>query len=187
MKQKWLSLLKVKFEKSRLVTNGVLVGILLGLEKLLELEFNCPCSPHWNAWYSAGFFIIPPSISFTVILLIQECKCKCCGKCSCGCWVKNCGKTLSSSVLSIVWLVLVLYDGQYFACARTSWEGSYASFEKLQWCRPENVTEEIRIQLTQRVKFWYVYSQVSACGNRVGLEMRRVMSASSCTLSTQVI
>lgn len=168
MKQKWFSILKDKFDESDLVLNVALAAIFLGLEKLLELEFNCPCSPWWNVLYSAGFFIIPPSISFTLMLLIQNYRCKCTGQCFCQVSGKNCGKMASSFSFALMWLVLVLYDGQYFACGFSNWEGSYASIENLKWCRPENATEERRTELTRRVTFLYMYSQVRPCGNGVG-------------------
>lgn len=169
MLSQWLTLLRDKFDKSRLAANVAIGAIMLALEKLLETEFNCPCSPMWNALYTSLFFIIPTFVSFTLMMLIQNCKCKSDDneskdKCS----EKDWGKTFISLCMALVWLVLVLYDGQYFACGCTDWEGNYIYSEHLKWCKPENATEERRVQLTQRVKYLYMYSQVRACSNGVG-------------------
>lgn len=163
MLRRFYALLKDVFKKSPLASNVALAAIMLALEKLLELEFYCPCSPMWNVFYTSAFFIIPTVASFTLMLLSQNCKCtRDNNKCNGTCDQKNWGKTITSFCTAIVWLVLVLYDGQYFACACTDWEGSYGPSDYIKWCRPENVTDERRIQLTQRVKYFYLYSQVRA-------------------------
>ncbi|TWW67473.1 hypothetical protein D4764_02G0005140 [Takifugu flavidus] len=43
----------------------------MGLQKLLEMEFKCPCSPKWNILLSSLFFIIPAFMAFILMLIIQ--------------------------------------------------------------------------------------------------------------------
>ncbi|TWW67471.1 hypothetical protein D4764_02G0005120 [Takifugu flavidus] len=100
--------------------------ILTGLEKLVELEFECPCNPKWNGLFSSGFFIIPAIMAFILMLIIQGCRCDE--------WFK---KTVSSSVPAIVWLILLFFDGQYFTCAMTDWDEKLVELEFECPCNPK--------------------------------------------------
>uniref|UniRef100_A0A3P9IGF1 Uncharacterized protein n=1 Tax=Oryzias latipes TaxID=8090 RepID=A0A3P9IGF1_ORYLA len=101
-----------------------------GMTQIPSLEFECPCRPAWNGAFSSAFFIIPAVMAFTLMLIIQGCRCDV--------W---CRKTvsLSSFVPAVVWLILLFLDGQYFACAMTDWEGRFVLVDKAapqKWCEP---------------------------------------------------
>uniref|UniRef100_A0A4W5KSV5 Uncharacterized protein n=1 Tax=Hucho hucho TaxID=62062 RepID=A0A4W5KSV5_9TELE len=115
-RQQWLSRLKSEFGNSPLVSNVAFGFILMGLEKLVELEFECPCDPKWNGLFSSAFFVIPAIMAFMLMLIIQDCRYD----------LSGCPRTVSISSLvpPIVWLILLFLDGQYFACALTDWNGS---------------------------------------------------------------
>ncbi|CAJ1049067.1 calcium homeostasis modulator protein 6 [Xyrichtys novacula] len=73
-RQQWYSLLKKEISNSPLVSNLVFGFILMVLEKLVELEFECPCNPKWNRVLSSAFFIIPAVTAFLLMLIIQGCR-----------------------------------------------------------------------------------------------------------------
>ncbi|XP_029702556.1 uncharacterized protein [Takifugu rubripes] len=304
-KKQWLARLKNEISNSPLVSNVAFGFILMGLEKLVELEFECPCNPKWNGLFSSAFFIVPAIMAFILMLIIQGrrhkelilkfiaqgCKCdefffklddkrcscdektlklinqKCScdksqftlntqegkcdelilksitGRCSCdkstlklitkgcscdkstlklitkgcscdestlklitkgcscdestlklikqvcscdestvtlitqGCrcgkskftqkvkrdeWLK---KTVSTFVPAIVWLILLFLDGQYFACAKTDWEGRFVLVDKAapqKWCEPISEGNFTTQELMLRSQEWIVMSQVIA-------------------------
>ncbi|KAJ8340679.1 hypothetical protein SKAU_G00353120 [Synaphobranchus kaupii] len=127
----------------------------MGLEKLVELEFECPCNPKWNGMFSSAFFIIPAVMAFTLMVIIQGCRCGI-----------RCQKTvsISSFVPAIVWLILLFLDGQYFACAMTDWKGRFVIVDKAapqKWCEPTGEDEVTQTQeLMVRSQELLVVSQV---------------------------
>uniref|UniRef100_A0A674MR89 Uncharacterized protein n=1 Tax=Takifugu rubripes TaxID=31033 RepID=A0A674MR89_TAKRU len=142
-------------KKDLLVSNAVFGFILIGLEKLVELKFECPCSPTWNRPLSSAFFIVPAIIAFILMLIIQGCRCD-----------KWCRKTVSLStfVPAIVWLILLFLDGQYFACAMTDWKGSFVLIDKAapqKWCEPISEGDVTPQELMLRSQEWIAMSQVS--------------------------
>lgn len=152
-RQQWLSRLKSELSNSPLVSNVAFGFILMGLEKLVELEFECPCNPTWNRLFSAAFFIIPAVMAFTLMLIIQGCRCDA--------W---CRKTLSNCVPAVVWLILLFLDGQYFACAMTDWEGRFVLVDKAapqKWCEPISEGDVTSQELMLRSQQLFVFSQVS--------------------------
>lgn len=154
-RQKWLTRLKNELSNSPLVSNVAFGFILMGLEKLVELEFECPCSPTWNGVFSSAFFIIPAVMAFTLMLIIQGCRCDK--------WCRN-TVSFSSIVPAIVWLILLFLDGQYFACAMTYWEGRFVIVDKAapqKWCEPTSEGDVPIQELMLRSQQLFVFSQVS--------------------------
>lgn len=154
-RQQWLTRLKNELSNSPLVSNVAFGFILMGLEKLVELEFECPCNPKWNGLFSSAFFIIPAVMAFTLMLIIQGCRCDT--------W---CRKTVSFSsfVPAIVWLILLFLDGQYFACAMTDWKGRFVIVDKAapqKWCEPTSEGDVTPQELMLRSQQLFVVSQVS--------------------------
>lgn len=154
-RQQWLTRLKNELSNSPLVSNVAFGFILMGLEKLVELEFECPCNPKWNGVFSSAFFIIPAVMAFTLMLIIQGCRCDT--------W---CRKTVSFSsfVPAIVWLILLFLDGQYFACAMTDWKGRFVIVDKAapqKWCEPTSEGDVTPQELMLRSQQLFVVSQVS--------------------------
>ncbi|CAL8404226.1 unnamed protein product [Boreogadus saida] len=126
----------------------------MGLEKLVELEFECPCDPTWNGVFSSAFFIIPAVMAFTLMLIIQGCRCDA--------WCRN-TISFSSFVPAVVWLILLFLDGQYFACAMTYWEGRFVIVDKAapqKWCEPLSDGDVPLQELMLRSQNLFVFSQV---------------------------
>ncbi|TWW54930.1 hypothetical protein D4764_0241990, partial [Takifugu flavidus] len=150
-KKQWFSKLKDAFSNSPLAPNVAFGFILTGLEKLLELEFECPCNPTWNRSFSKAFFIIPAILAFILMLSIQGCRCDE--------WFM---KTVSSFVPAIVWLILLFFDGQYFTCAMTDWKGRFVLIDKAapkKWCEPISEGNYTRQELMLRSLEWIGMSQ----------------------------
>nr|XP_023681145.1 calcium homeostasis modulator protein 4-like [Paramormyrops kingsleyae] len=151
---RWLSILKEEIGKSPLALNTVIGLVLLGLEKMTELEFQCPCNPYRNAWFSSAFFVIPAMMSIIMMLIANNFRCAS-GKC-----LEQCGKLMSCVTPAVVWLTLLFFDGKYYTCAATSWEGEYVnvySGAPLKWCKPLQVNEtemEQRRLLFKDSLFW---------------------------------
>ncbi|KAL2088264.1 hypothetical protein ACEWY4_015163 [Coilia grayii] len=157
-RQQWLTRLKNELSNSPLVSNVAFGFILMGLEKLVELEFQCPCDPQWNGVFSSAFFIIPAVMAFTLMLIIQGCRCDT--------WCKK-TISLSSIVPAIVWLILLFLDGQYFACAMTDWKGRFVIVDKAapqKWCEPTNGEDITAQDLMLRSQQLFVASQVIGIG-----------------------
>ncbi|XP_029702567.1 uncharacterized protein isoform X2 [Takifugu rubripes] len=181
-KKQWFSKLKDAFSNGPLAPNVAFGFILMGLEKLVELEFECPCSPSWNGLFSSAFFIIPAVMAFTLMLIIQGCRCDESSRlitqgyrryessrfiiqgCRCDEWFKK-TVSLSSSVPAFVWLILLFFDGQYFTCAMTDWDGRFVLVDKAapkKWCEPISEGNFTRQELMLRSQRWIVTSQVIA-------------------------
>ncbi|KAF7663755.1 hypothetical protein LDENG_00202100 [Lucifuga dentata] len=133
------------------MTNVIFSFILVALEKLVELVFACPCDPSMNAAFSSAFFVVPGVLAFLLMLSMQPWKCK----------DIICMKAVFFSLVpAIVWLLLMLFDGQYFACANTYWPGRAATVDKAphqKWCESENtiLSKELMIKSQQ----WHSKSQ----------------------------
>ncbi|KAJ8406558.1 hypothetical protein AAFF_G00301320 [Aldrovandia affinis] len=156
-RQQWLTRLKDELSDSPLVSNVAFGFILMGLEKLVELEFQCPCKPRWNGAFSSAFFVIPAVMAFTLMVIIQGCRCDTRGP-------KAVSVSVSSFVPAVVWLILLFLDGQYFACAMTDWKGRFVIVDKaapLKWCEPTGQEEAMHAQeLMVRSQQLFVVSQV---------------------------
>ncbi|XP_039989984.1 uncharacterized protein LOC120793729 [Xiphias gladius] len=150
LRRKWISEVKSEIEKSPLSSYVVFSLVLAGLEKLVEVEFACPCNPRWNALFAAIFFILPPVIACVLIYISRE---------------KKKDTVFFSFVQAMVWQILMFLDGQYFACAKTNWSGRFVIIDKaapLKWCEPtnRNSSQDLMIK-TQR---WFFDSQVVGIG-----------------------
>ncbi|XP_037309900.2 uncharacterized protein LOC119197571 [Pungitius pungitius] len=156
--------------KRPLLANVLLGFIQTGLEKLMEVEFQCPCEPIWNKFISSAFFILPALFTFILMLIIQI-------RAS-STWFK---KTMFSFGPAIVWLILLFFDGRYFACAMTTWKGRYVKIKEttsLNWCEPTgNVTSSEK--LMSRSQDFYALSQfvgiILFCCISVGLIINQVV------------
>ncbi|XP_029701935.1 uncharacterized protein [Takifugu rubripes] len=101
----------------------------------------------------------------TVTLITQGCRCgksKFTQKVKRDEWLK---KTVSTFVPAIVWLILLFFDGQYFACAKTDWEGRFVLVDKAapqKWCEPISEGNFTTQELMLRSQEWIVMSQVIA-------------------------
>ncbi|CAM5131424.1 unnamed protein product [Natator depressus] len=119
--------------------------ILLGVEKIMELEFKCPPSHYWKVRYSLCYFLIPAMVLFLLSLAFQpQCPNSVMGCCNIHCL----GKTF---LPSIIWTVILLLDGRYVACLCKASE--------------ETITADNKEQPSDS----YIISQISGLGITLGI------------------
>ncbi|XP_016422709.1 uncharacterized protein LOC107751482 [Sinocyclocheilus rhinocerous] len=131
---------------------------LIGLEKLMDQEFSCPCNPGFNMVLISFIFLGPALLALTMMMFIQ----RPCRRSSFHC----AGLFLFSLIPPSLWMFLLLFEGEYVACSMAHWEGDYVLDEELQikWCKPTGVRDgkvnetELR-ELTKKIIF---YSRFSA-------------------------
>ncbi|XP_029702559.1 uncharacterized protein isoform X2 [Takifugu rubripes] len=75
-------------------------------------------------------------------------------------WDECIKKTFTSFVPAIVWLILLFFDGQYFTCAMTYWEGRLDKAASQKWCEPISEGDVTRQELMLRSQEWNAMSQV---------------------------
>ncbi|KAK9976462.1 hypothetical protein ABG768_021667 [Culter alburnus] len=126
--------------------------LLLGLEQIIEIEFFlCPCIYELNALLTVFIFIGPALFIFALMyLLLRPFKRGCCCAESNDNTEKkkkkkkNCPKAFASCLIPpVMWIFILLLDGDYVACGMTDWKGVYVFDNPLNrsWCKP---TEGIR-------------------------------------------
>ncbi|GAA6235222.1 calcium homeostasis modulator protein 6-like [Lates japonicus] len=143
-----LARLKNEFGQRPVVSNVVFGFFLAAVEKIVEVEFACPCNPKWNAVFVAPFFLIPAVTASLLMLLIHG---------------YSVGKSMLVAFLPpVVWLALMLLNGQYVVCAKTDWPGTFVTTDKtyLKWCEPTNTTIYSSEELLNRSHRFYILSQV---------------------------
>ncbi len=140
-KLEWIGRLKNMVKKSPLYSNVIIGFMMLGLEQLVEIDFACPCNPKLNLLFSTTYFVVPALFSFALLFYIQSSQ------------ISNHSSCLHCALVclmpAILWIMLLFFDGQYFACAKTSWEGLTVHTDitaSTTWCQPlvtaDNTTEK---------------------------------------------
>lgn len=100
--------------------------LLIGVEKLIEIEiFSCPCIVELNALLTTSIFTGPAFFTFTLMFLfLRPFKH---GRCCAGAnddTQQNCPKAFGSCLIPpVMWIFILLLDGDYVACAMTGWKG----------------------------------------------------------------
>ncbi|XP_056112309.1 uncharacterized protein LOC130089165 [Rhinichthys klamathensis goyatoka] len=148
---------------------------LIGLQKLMDREFSCPCSPGFNMTLISFIFLGPVFLALAVMIFIQ----RPCRRSSSHC----AGLFLLCLIPPSLWVFLLLFEGEYVACGMVHWEGDYILDEELQikWCKPTGLKDagvnatDLR-ELTEKLIF---YSRFSALVLLVSLSVV-VIAAVSC-------
>ncbi len=115
--------------------------LLYGLEKLIEINFSCPCTVNLNTKLTASIFIGPAFFILAFMFLLfrplrhgilysaeanddtQE----------------SCPTAFAPCLIPpVMWSIFLLLDGGYVACAMTDWKGVYVFDDELNrsWCTP---------------------------------------------------
>ncbi|XP_057181854.1 uncharacterized protein LOC130548841 [Triplophysa rosa] len=156
--------LKAKLSSTAVFRSFPLSCLLIGLEALMDVEFSCPCRIEWNHALSNLVIIAPACFAFVLIFLwLRPCGCKvkswnCDRECLCDETSRESVKRfLHCLIPPVVWFFLVLYDGNYYACSQTDWNGVYVHDQVLgkKWCKPTDVNASRELQLrTQTLVNW---------------------------------
>lgn len=118
--------------------------LLFGLEAIIEHRFVCPCTFWLNALAAAFVFIGPALFTLSLMcILLRPCRYGCC-RCKTGPNEaddvrQNCPRAFASCLIPpVIWVFILLLNGDYLACALTGWEGQYVFDEELNrmWCQP---------------------------------------------------
>lgn len=134
----WLTRIHKELKKTPLAANLIFSLFLAVMEKIAEVEFQCPCNPEYNSKFANAFFAIPFVLILLLMLIVQEWKRDC----------LLCCRNIFIMVFSVmVWLMLMFTDGQYYACSKTSWSGTVDLLDShypQKWCKPgdQNLTKE---------------------------------------------
>lgn len=147
-RQRLLTRLREDFGHSPAVLNVVFGFIMAGVEKIVEVEFACPCDSKWNGWFAAACFVLPALVACLMMMAVYKCS-------------SECPKCAYSIIPPLVWEALVFLDGQYFVCAMTDWPGRFVSVDKsyLKWCTPANTTRYSSEELMAQSHRLFILSQ----------------------------
>lgn len=150
--------------KTNPVASNVIIGFLLVFfEKILDLQFVCPCYGNTYNNFIVFFYFVGPA--FIVLMLLYCIQLPKFFKTEEGNEEKHfhfippdLDTGLFVFVPPFTWIILLLLDGRYVACGMTGWTGAYEAPQGglTGWCKPDgNLTEK----LTQ-IQKWYTDSQV---------------------------
>uniref|UniRef100_A0A673KMQ9 Si:dkeyp-122a9.2 n=1 Tax=Sinocyclocheilus rhinocerous TaxID=307959 RepID=A0A673KMQ9_9TELE len=132
---------------------------LIGLEKLMDQEFSCPCNPGFNMELISFIFLGPALLALTMMMFIQ----RPCRRSSFHC----AGLFLFSLIPPSLWMFLLLFEGEYVARGMAHWEGDYVLDEELQikWCKPTGVRDGKvnETELRELVRFACIFWKCIKC------------------------
>ncbi|XP_042337143.1 calcium homeostasis modulator protein 3-like [Plectropomus leopardus] len=154
-KNVWTSKLKSVFKESHVVSDMFFGFIIFCLEKFIEKEFTCPCKVPWNCLLATAYFFSPAVAVFLLLMKIKDFQVNMDSK-------ERYKILLSSFFLAILWILIVFWDGRSFACARTSWSGSYVEIDKAapqKWCKPANLTPSQESDYINKTQHFFSLSQ----------------------------
>ncbi|XP_037401690.1 uncharacterized protein LOC119265383 [Pygocentrus nattereri] len=121
------------FFKQHPYSSSVLFSlVLVVLEKVVEVDFVCPCESGYTEAFFSFYLLVPMFIAFVFGLYLLSFKCSSCGEC-CSAFPK----LLACAVPSVVWLAMFLCDGRYIACLYTELKKDYidsANPSPWKWC-----------------------------------------------------
>ncbi|KAF4097586.1 hypothetical protein G5714_021594 [Onychostoma macrolepis] len=107
--------------------------LLIPLEILADHKFSCPCDSQMNTPLT-GLIFSAPAIFLLALMLLYYWHVK---------YVKKEKQKTPINLLlgtfpPILWIILLLIDGEYVACSKTDWKGEYVFDDKLKikWCKP---------------------------------------------------
>ncbi|KAI2650485.1 Calcium homeostasis modulator protein 5 [Labeo rohita] len=131
---------------------------VIKVEKIVEINFSCPCAVDANANLTISMFAGPSFFIFALLFFFYrplKLPWSCCSPGANNDTQQNCAKAFIYCLIPpIMWLIVLFLDGDYFSCAKTHWNGVYVFDEQLNrsWCKPIEKTEkenELRL-LTQK-------------------------------------
>lgn len=121
--------------------------LFVGLEKLIEIEmFSCPCTDMLNKLLTVSIFTGPALFTYALMFLLLR-PFKHTASLQKKTLYNGPKKFLACLIPPVLGIIILLLDGDYFACAMTDWKGFYEFDEAINrsWCKPpegtQNVTE----------------------------------------------
>ncbi|KAL6470795.1 hypothetical protein MHYP_G00219140 [Metynnis hypsauchen] len=122
------------FFKQHPYSSSVLFSlVLVVLEKVVEVDFVCPCESGYTEAFFSLYLLVPMFIAFVFGLYLLSFKCSP----SCEDCCSDFLKFLACMVPSVVWLAVFLCDGRYIACLNTELKKDYIDSDNpspWKWC-----------------------------------------------------
>lgn len=115
---------------------------LYGVEELMELKLSCPCRHEMSKRLITSIFVGPPVLLFAIVfILLNPLRYVCNEDGEIKGWqtfLKDFGHCL---ILPIIWVIILLLDGDYLACYWTNWEGKHVFDKEIKkmWCQPTDL------------------------------------------------
>lgn len=155
------NVLSVLGETSIVKTDALLAMTIIVVEKLLlETEFTCPCQGN-NGFKCDGLIAGSSLIIVFVVIAIQIPHYKKLQEC-CECTIFSCavGICLSAAIAVLTWLTVWFFDGHYYVCRMSSWEGKWNETSlkvSHKWCKPPIDPGQEKELVSQD---WFFHSKV---------------------------
>lgn len=141
----WISTTAAELIKRPYVINIVTLSVLIVLEKLVEMDFVCPCDATFNVVNVVALFVVPPFGLFLLVLSFKQ--------------LHFCKALFFCSIPAIEWITLLFIDGQYFACATAASPGKYELIAHGNVQRQCDKITSVADSMSN-TQFWYAISQV---------------------------
>uniref|UniRef100_A0A8C2CFY0 Si:ch73-338d8.5 n=1 Tax=Cyprinus carpio TaxID=7962 RepID=A0A8C2CFY0_CYPCA len=116
--------------------------LLIGCIIVMNSTFTCPCRSDQNTTLTVSIFIGPAFFALVIMFHVLRPLRYGWFHCPKGAYDDNqqtCPKALISCLIpSVMWIFMLLLDGDYVACAMTDWKGVYVHNFELNklWCQP---------------------------------------------------
>lgn len=108
----------------------------------MELKLSCPCRHEMSKRLITSIFVGPPVLLFAIVfILLNPLRYVCNEDGEIKGWqtfLKDFGHCL---ILPIIWVIILLLDGDYLACYWTNWEGKHVFDKEIKkmWCQPTDL------------------------------------------------
>lgn len=131
----------------------------------MDVEFTCPCENVFIGQLIFLMFTAPPFFAFMLMFLLTRPLRFCYDKKKKGNPCCLCLKSfLHCLIPPFVWVMLLLFDGDYYACSQSDWKGMYVYDEELQtkWCKPTGLNADREADLRGETLDNIAWSKVNA-------------------------
>lgn len=122
--------------------------ILVAVEAVMQLEFQCPQERFWKILYVLSYFLCPAFITLVMSLTSHPALprwARCSRQCS---WSYKAEILVTSLLPPLIWCLILLIDGRYVDCLFSPGEGT----------RAQGATQSSSVQFPSQL---YIISQVS--------------------------
>lgn len=151
----------------------VLLSVMVvGMEKLIEGDFICHCGDN-NHSTVVGLLTCSSIIISSLTVLIQlprykkllTCPFRCTSTRLLGLLQFIAGVLLSLAISLLTWLTVWYYDGHYYVCQQSHWNGTWSvNSEGLprRWCKPNQDNQTAYEEQRMLSVKWFIESQVTS-------------------------
>lgn len=140
--------------------------LLLIFEGFMGVKFACPCNKEFNTVITLLILIVPAFfgwIMLSLFLRFEELSNSEYG----GVQTDSRGRSAYEKLLdimiycipSLLWFCIFFIDGDYLACLKTKWDGTYTCDSKIHtncvsWCKPESNEGRNETQIFKDTQWW---------------------------------